>query len=122
VNSDQAASHTIERVTLYGSLTDPNRLEVGDVDLLVYARRRRCRASPEVRDEPTSPDAGKCRMWLSEDEAVALRVRLEELLQAGDERLDTSVVDESSENWRPLPAGAAEVEVFRRDPSPSAIQ
>lgn len=119
-NNDPAGSHVIERVTLFGSLTDPGRQEVGDIDLLVYARRRTRGASPqEARDEPASSGAGKRGRWLSQDGAAGLRMGLEGLLRAGDERIDASVIDESSDDPRPLPDGAVEIEVFRREVPPS---
>ena len=117
-NDDPSGSHMIERVTLYGSLADPSRQEVGDVDLLVYTRRRSCGAGPGgAPGEPTAPGGGNHGMWLPQDEAAGLRMRLEASLRGGDERLDASVVDESSDNPRPLPQVAVEIEVFRQEPS-----
>ena len=119
VDDDPAGSHIIERVTLIGSLTDPGREEVGDVDLIVYAHRRGRGAAPHgARGEPSVPGAWQ-GMRLSEDEAAGLRISLEAFLRAGDERLDVSVVDESSDNWRPLPPSAVEREVFQHEPSAS---
>lgn len=116
-NDDPSGSHTVERVTLYGSLTDPSRHEVSDVDLLVYARRRsRGTDSEGAPGDPTTPGGGNHEM-LPEDEAVGPRMRLEASLRAGDERLDASVVDESFDNPRPPPHGAVEIEVFRQVPS-----
>lgn len=113
VNSDPAASHAIERVLLYGSLTAPGRETVSDVDLLVVAHRRGDRASlGGGRADPASPNSGNDARRLPEDEAVSVRMRLEELLRAGDERLDVSVIDESSNGWSPLPDGARKIEVF----------
>jgi hypothetical protein len=108
VNHDPLGSHTIERVMLYGSLTDPGRLEVSDVDLLVYGRSRGIRGS----EQPRKPHVGGCLEWRSEDEAAVLRMRLEALLRAGDERIDVCVVDEFSDDPHPLPEGATEAEVF----------
>lgn len=120
LNDDSAGSHVVEYATLIGSLTDPARHEVGDVDLIVYARRR-CRvASPHgAGGKHGLPDRARQAARLSGDEAAGMRMGLEALLRAGDERLDVSVVDESSDDPRPVPPGAIEREVFRREPSAS---
>jgi hypothetical protein len=121
VNDNFAESHIIARVTLFGSLTDPGRKEVGDVDLLVYAHRRtRSTESQGAGGKHSAPEA-KQRMQLPEDEAANQRMSLEALPRAGDERLDVCVFDESSDNPRPLPDGAIEREVFRREPPPSGM-
>jgi hypothetical protein len=118
LNDDPAGSHIVEHATLIGSLTDPARHEVGDVDLIVYARRR-CHGVPPpgTGGEHGLTDMAGLGARLSGDEAAGLRMSLEALLRAGDERLDVSVVDESSDNPRPVPSGAVEREVFRREPS-----
>jgi hypothetical protein len=108
VNNDPLGLHTIERVMLYGSLTDPCRPEVSDIDLLVYARSRGIRVS----GQPCKPSVGGGADWRSEDGAAVLRMRLEALLRAGDERIDVCVVDEYFDDPHPLPEGAAEAEVF----------
>ena len=90
------------------------------MDLIVYARRR-CRGAspPGAGGEHGPPDTAGLGARLSGDEAVCLRMSLEAFLRAGDERLDVSVVDESSDDPRPVPPGAVEREVFRREPSAS---
>jgi hypothetical protein len=40
VNRDPRSTHIIESVTLYGSLADPSRREVTDVDLIAFTRQR----------------------------------------------------------------------------------
>jgi hypothetical protein len=40
VNRDPHATHVVESVDLSGSLADPGRREVTDVDLIVFARRK----------------------------------------------------------------------------------
>jgi hypothetical protein len=117
VNNDPGGSHTIERVILYGSLTDSSRSEVSDIDLLIYARRRARDAYPGSAPGGTAAQDGLShRTQPSADEAVYLRMKLEALLRGGDERLGASVVDESSDNPHPLPPGAVEIEVFPDEP------
>jgi hypothetical protein len=50
-----------------------------------------------------------------------LRMSLEAFLQAGDERLDVMVVDESSDDPHPVPPGAVEREVFWREPAAGPV-
>jgi predicted nucleotidyltransferase len=102
VNGDPTALHTIERVLLYGSLTDPDRQQVSDVDLLVYARRVSVASAGDSY-------ADRAR---AQREAESVKVRLEARLRAGDERLDVSVIDESTDGWTHLPDGAVTIEVF----------
>ena len=102
VNGDPTALHTIERVLLYGSLTDPDRQQVSDVDLLVYARRV----------SVASVGGSHADRARAQREAESVRIRLEARLRAGDERLDVSVIDESTDGWTHLPDGAVTIEVF----------
>lgn len=44
--------------------------------------------------------------------ADSARINPETQLQAGEERLDVSVIDESVEGWRHLPDDAVTIEVF----------
>jgi hypothetical protein len=85
VNDDPAGSHIIEHATLFGSLTDPTRQEVGDVDLIVYARRgSRGVGAHGVPGEHGVPGGAGKGARLSDDEAVGLRMSLEAFLGAGD--------------------------------------
>jgi len=89
VNRDPASTHVITRVALFGSLTDPSRELVSDVDLAVWADRRSdasLGAGPELLLE------GEAHR-VAEDLAARDRAGLEALLAADDERIDVSVVD-----------------------------
>jgi predicted nucleotidyltransferase len=92
VNRDLGSTHVIESVMLYGSVADPDRQEVTDVDLIVFAERR-CRA-------------------VTEEQALVERARLQTLLRAGHDRLDIAVVDGLSDNQSPLPPGSIRKCVF----------
>ena len=119
-NNDPAGSHVIERVTLFGSLTDPGRRRSAistswstpEGAPEAPARKKRAMSRPL---KGRGSVAGGC----PEEEAAGLRMGLEGLLRAGDERIDASVIDESSDDPRPLPDGAVEIEVFRREVPPS---
>ena len=46
VNRDPCSTHVIESVTLYGSLADPDRQSVTNVDLITFTRRMPPGAAP----------------------------------------------------------------------------
>ena len=115
MNLDPDATHTIESVTLYGSLTDQDRLEVTDVDVIAFAQRRRFRNLPGgTHPRPEHRGHAGVTERLAEQEAATDRATLEALLRAGHDRLDISVVDERSDIQSPIPPGSTEIEVFRR--------
>ena len=108
VNRDPASAHVITRVALFGSMTDPRRELVSDVDLAVWADRRSdapLGAGPELLLE------GEAHR-VAEDLAARDRSGLEALLAADDERIDVSVVDGWSETTSAVPSGATEIELF----------
>jgi len=108
VNQDLTATHVITRVAMFGSMTDPSRDLVSDVDLAVWADRRSdvpLGAGPELLLE------GEAHR-VAEDLAARDRSGLEALLAADDERIDVSVVDGWSETASAFPSGATEIEVF----------
>ena len=108
VNRDPTATHVITRVAMFGSMTDPSRDLVSDVDLAVWADRR--------SDVPLGTGAellpgGKAHSVV-EDLAARDRSGLEAFLAADDERIDVSVVDSWSETVCAVPSGATEIELF----------
>ncbi len=108
VNRDPASTHVITRVALFGSLTDPRRELVSDVDLAVWADRRSdvpLGAGPELLLE------GEAHR-VAENLAARDRSGLEALLAADDERIDVSVIDGWSETASGVPSGATEIELF----------
>jgi hypothetical protein len=108
VNRDLASTHVITRVALFGSVTDPSRELVSDVDLAVWADQRSdvpLGAGPELLLE------GEAHR-VAEDLAAHDRAGLEALLAADDERIDVSVVDGWSETASAVPPGATEIELF----------
>jgi hypothetical protein len=108
VNCDQRATHVVESVALYGSLVDPSREEVTDVDLIVFTRRRQRDA-----DGTSAGDtSGSVPRWPSEEQVYTERAALRTLLAEGHDRLDIEVVDERSDNRLPLPPGATWKRVF----------
>lgn len=108
VNRDLTATHLITRVTMFGSMTDPSRDLVSDVDLAVWADRR---SDLPLGDEPTLLPAGEAHR-AAEDLAARGRSRLEAFLSADDERIDVSVIDRWSEIVSAVPSGATEIELF----------
>lgn len=108
VNQDLTATHVITRVAMFGSMTDPSRDLVSDVDLAVWADRR--------SDVPlgTGPELllGGEAHRVAEDLAAHDRSGLEALLAADDERIDVSMVDSWSEIASAVPPGATEIELF----------
>ncbi len=54
VNRDPHATHVVESVDLYGSLVDPNRKEVTDVDLIVRPKIHHARGAG-IRDHRQRP-------------------------------------------------------------------
>jgi len=107
VNRDLASTHVITRVAMFGSMTDPSRELVSDVDLAVRADRRSdapLGAGPELLEEEAHR--------VAEDLAARDRAGLEALLAADDERIDVSVVDGWSETASAVPSGATEIELF----------
>jgi len=108
VNCDPCATHVVESVALYGSLVDPGRKEVTDVDLIVFARRRR--RGPDDTSDGDNP--GSVSRWPSEEQVCTERAALRTLLAEGHDRLDIEVVDERSDNRWPLPPGATWKRVF----------
>lgn len=108
VNHDLTATHVITRVAMFGSMTDPTRDLVSDVDLAVWADRRsdvRLGAGSGLLLE------GEAHR-VAEDLAARDRSGLEALLAADDERIDVSVVDGWSETASAVPSGATEIELF----------
>jgi hypothetical protein len=108
VNHDLTATHVITRVAVFGSMTDPSRDLVSDVDLAVWADRRSdvpLGAGPELLLE------GEAHR-VAEDLAARDRSALEALLAADDERIDVSVVDSWSETASAVSSGATEIELF----------
>ena len=108
VDRDLASTHVITRVAMFGSMTDPSRDLVSDVDLAVWADRRSdvpLGAGPELMLE-------KEAHRVAEDLAARDRAGLEALLAADDERIDVSVVDGWSETASAVPSGATEIELF----------
>jgi hypothetical protein len=114
VNSDPASTHVITRVALFGSMTDPTRELVSDVDLAVWADRR---SDAPLGAGPGLLLTGEARC-VAEDLAARDRFELEALLAAGDERIDVSVVDRWSEITSAVPSGATEIELF---PNPAPV-
>jgi hypothetical protein len=108
VNCDPRATHVVESVALYGSLVDPGREEVTDVDLIVLTRRRQ-RGANGTSGGDTS---GSVPRWPSEEQVCTERAALRMLLAEGNDRLDIEVVDERSDNRWPLPPGATWKRVF----------
>jgi len=108
VNRDPHATHVVESVALYGSLVDPDREEVTDVDLIVLTRRRQ-RGALGTPDGDTS---GGVPRWPSEEQVRTERAALRTLLAEGHDRLDIEVVDERSDSRWPLPPGANWKRVF----------
>jgi hypothetical protein len=106
VNRDPCATHVVESVVLYGSLVDPDREEVTDVDSIVFTRRRQRGANSSTLEPVDSPGQP------SEGQAPTERAALRTLLAAGRGRLDIEVVDELSDKWSPLPPGATWKRVF----------
>jgi hypothetical protein len=107
VNRDPCATHVVESVVLCGSLVDPDRVEVTDVDTFVFTRRRQ-RGSNITTLEPVD----SVPRWPSEAQVRTERAALRALLAAGQDRLDIEVVDELSDNCSPLPPGATCKRVF----------
>lgn len=108
VNQDLTTTHVIMRVAMFGSMTEPSRDLVSDVDLAVRADRRSdvpLGAGPELLLE------GEAHR-IAEDLAARDRSGLEALLAADDERIDVSVVDGWSETTSAVPSGATEIELF----------
>ena len=110
VNRDLHATHVVESVDLYGSLVDPNREEVTDVDLIVFTRRRQ-RGANSASDASGCSSASDSR-WPSEEQVLTERAALRTQLAAGHDRLDIALVDELSEIRSPLPPGASWKRVF----------
>ena len=108
MNCDPRATHVVESVALYGSLVDPGREEVTDVDLIVFTRRRQ-RGADGTSDGDNS---GSVPRWPSEEQVCSDRAALRTLLAEGHDRLDIEVVDERSDNRWPLPTGATWKYVF----------
>jgi hypothetical protein len=112
VDRDPHSTHIIESVSLYGSLTDPERCEVTDVDLIVYSRRRRADGADGGSSGATGSGSASIPEWPSEEQVLTERAALHTLLGAGNDRLDIAVVDELSDNQSPLPPGAIPKCVF----------
>jgi hypothetical protein len=102
VNRDPGSTHVIESVTLYGSLADPDRHAVTDVDLIAFTRRRRQGATSSGMAGAPGRSSATASRWLSEDQALTERAALHALLRAGHDRLDIAVVDELSDNQSPV--------------------
>ena len=112
VNRDPRATHVIDSVLLYGSLAEPDRQEVTDVDLIVYTRRwRRCAIGNRPAGASGRASAGAPR-WPWEEQVLTERAALHTLLGAGHDRLDIAVVDELSDDQSPLPPGSTQKGVF----------
>jgi len=110
VNRDPRATHVVDSVALYGSLVDPDRKEVTDVDLIVFTRRRQRGANGT--SDASGGSFASAPLWDSEEQVLTERTALRTLLAAGHDRLDIEVVDEQSDNWSPLPPGAIWKRVF----------
>jgi hypothetical protein len=108
VNHDLTTTHVITRVAMFGSMTDPSRDLVSDVDLAVWADRR---SDVPLGVGPGLLLRGEARRVV-EELAACDRSRLEALLAADDERIDVSVVDGWSETASAVPPGATEIELF----------
>jgi hypothetical protein len=108
VNRDLTATHLITRVTMFGSMTDPSRDLVSDVDLAVWADRR---SDVPLGIGPELLPDGEARS-IAEDLAARDRCGLEVFLAADDERIDVSVVDGWSETVSAVPSGGTEIELF----------
>lgn len=107
VNRDPASTHVITRVALFGSMTDPSRELVSDVDLAVWADRR----DAPLGTGPALLLEGDAHR-VAEDLAARDRFGLEVLLAADDERIDASVTDRWSQTTSAVPPGATEIELF----------
>jgi hypothetical protein len=109
VNRDLASTHVITRVAIFGSMTDPSRDLLSDVDLAAWADRRSdvpLGARPELLLEGEAHRA-------AQDLAARDRSGLEALLAVDDdERIDASVVDGWSETASAVLSGATEIELF----------
>jgi hypothetical protein len=112
VNRAPHFTHVIESVTLYGSLVDPNRREVTDVDLIAFTRRRHRGATGNGPADASGRSSASVRRWPSEEQALTDRTALQALLRAGHDRLDIAVVDELSDNQSPLLPGWIRKDVF----------
>jgi hypothetical protein len=112
VNRDTRSTHVIESVTLYGSLADPDRQVVTDVDLIAFTRRRHRGASGNGPAGASGRSSASARRWPSEDQVLTERAALRALLRAGHDRLDITVVDELSDNQSPLLPGWIRKDAF----------
>jgi hypothetical protein len=112
VNRDPHATHIIESALLYGSLADPGREEVTDVDLIVYTRRRRRDAIGDRPAGASGRGSASVPRWPSEEQVLTERAALHTLLGASHDRLDIAVVDELSDDQSLLPPGSIQKGVF----------
>jgi len=112
VNRDPRSTHVIESVTLYGSLGDPDRQEVTDVDLIAFTRRRHGSTAGNGPTGASGLSSASARRWPLEDQALTERTGLHALLRADHDRLDITVVDELSDNMSPLLPGWIRKDVF----------
>lgn len=112
LNRDPRSTHVIESVALYGSLADQDRQAVTDVDLIVFARRRRRDGTGDGRAGASGRSFASARQWPSEDQVLTERAALHALLRAGHDRLDIAVVDELSDNQLPVLSAWIRKDVF----------
>lgn len=112
VNCDPCSTHVIETVSLYGSLADPDRQEVTDVDLIAFTRLRNWSATGNRPPDANGRISAGARRWPAEERSLTERTALHELLRAGHDRLDITVVDELSDEQSPLPPGSSRKGVF----------
>jgi hypothetical protein len=112
VNRAPHATHVIESVLLYGSLAEPDRQEVTDVDLIVHTRRRRWDPIGNRPAGSSGRGSASVPRWPSEERVLTERAALHALLGASHDRLDIAVVDELSDDQSLLPPGSIQKCVF----------
>lgn len=110
VNADPAALWWVESVELFGSLNDPKREAVGDVDLRVLLKARH---DSETHFDLTKAAARASGRQFSSliDELFYASLELQRRIRGRSNRVDIQFDDGA---LRPLPEGAMVTEIYRR--------